>query len=141
LSDHQKYVLAAVVDGGDPTADEPPSRYRRRRYRALREQYGDGPKCQYRTLRGQCAREFGDGGDLITSFPRTVERLDDRGLLRRVTRYRRFQGWREKSNGERWRSYTNWVVLTEDGEAVGRELLRRHADGRYSLSFDTLDED
>lgn len=77
----------------------------------------------------------GRGGDHLTnahssSFSRALTRLEDRELL--VARTSRDpRGYREpKRTG---------VRLTDEGREVADEVLRRHRDGRYSLSFDTLD--
>ncbi|MFC7155172.1 hypothetical protein ACFQPA_06850 [Halomarina halobia] len=50
-----------------------------------------------------------------STHSRSLERLYDRGLI------------------------TNFIFITptDDGRAVGQELRRRHADGRYSLQFNT----
>lgn len=59
-----------------------------------------------------------------STHSRTLRRLDERGLLDR-----------ERSS----RGHTTAVMLTDEGREVGGEILRQHADGRYSLAFDTLD--
>lgn len=79
----------------------------------------------------------------LASLSRSLRRLDDRGLVDRIVLY----GWnrkrRTKQNIHEWRprdrSYVSAVQLTDEGREAGREILRRHSDGRYSLSFDTLD--
>lgn len=65
------------------------------------------------------------------SFTRTMERLDERGYLKRTD-------WHGKSTSNR-RSIR--VFVTNKGYHAGQKAIRRHQDGRYSLSFDTLDLD
>lgn len=60
-----------------------------------------------------------------STHSRTLDRLEDRGLI-------------DRSYHHTFERQTNGVATTEEGEAAGREVLRRVEDGRYSLSFDTL---
>lgn len=73
-----------------------------------------------------------------TSVPRALQRLDERDLITRWRargrdRYTRILP--EHSRGKRLRM----VMLTHRGGKVAGEILRRHDDGRYSLSFETLE--
>lgn len=57
------------------------------------------------------------------SLSRSLGRLEERGLIERSAMY----------------YHPRRIELTTDGRRVGREVLRRHRDGRYSLEFNTLD--
>lgn len=75
-----------------------------------------------------------DNSEVLTathraSFSRSVRRLSERELVNRLYRAYKLE------RGDNPNMST--VEPTEQGEAVGREIQRRHADGRYSLSFDT----
>lgn len=106
----------------------------------------------YATLSWAAAEEFDDDGtrirergwgtqrklltsDHTASFSRTVARLEERGYIERrpsPNSRRRYQD-REPP--------TRAVVATDRGLRAGREAIRRHQDGRYSLHFDTLNLD
>lgn len=74
-----------------------------------------------------------------TSVPRALQRLDERDL---VTRWR--GSWSSDSYSRILPDHSkgDWlrlVMLTHRGGRVAGEVLRRHEDGRYSLSFSTLE--
>lgn len=62
-----------------------------------------------------------------SSFSRSLNRLEDRGLVDSYLGRGRHE---PKRTG---------IRLTDEGREVADEILRRHRDGRYTLSFDTLD--
>lgn len=108
----------------------------------------------YRSLKSQTAVEMGNGevrqdfldrsyycptDSFRDTFPRTLDRLSERGLVTRWNKWGRSK--REREERYEWvtdRTDIRSVTLTDDGLDAGVELLRRHADGRYSLSFRTL---
>lgn len=125
LSDQQLFVLALLATQHDPDEEQP-------------------VKWRYRYLSRKAAWEFDDDGtrvqeldsypwerltdDHAASFSRTIKRLEERGYVER-----------DRYGGARDEAQTEDVVLTDRGLRAGRESIRRHQDGRYSLSFDKLD--
>jgi len=114
LSEQQKLSLAYLAERDGRVAFTAVSR-------AVAEEYG-------RLTRPQGRRTYRDRvtDAHAASFSRAVDRLADRQLVETETPSYR--------NRER-----RWVHLTSAGEQAGEEILRRHVDGRYSLSFEVLD--
>jgi hypothetical protein len=75
------------------------------------------------------------------SFSRSIDRLHDRELIWKNHNelYDEYYEGNTLVSHHRYSRQASWIGLTSDGESVGAELLRQHNDGRYSLSFTTLD--
>lgn len=131
LSAQQLFVLALLASKAHPERDR-------------------SVMVRYTWLSWTTAEEFDDNGTHIwergygrhgrkrtllrsnhtSSFSRTVERLEERGYLER----------RASRPSPRGNDRTGYVAATEKGLRAGREAIQRHQDGRYSLSFETLDD-
>lgn len=134
LSDPQLFALAAIRQRGEVKRWE----------MSERTHLGDTPDSgdQFErhciggsSLQSAIREEFSDL--TRTSVPRALQRLDERDLVTRWTgrppRHSRISP--DASSG----NHLTLVILTQNGGRVAEEILRRHEDGRYSLSFDTLD--
>lgn len=133
LSEQQLFVLAYLASITEPGKKRRWGvRYTSLSWATAEEFDDDGTHIWERGYRGD--RGHGRKEELLrskhtASFTRTMERLDERGYLKRKDRYG------ETGNNRR----TTRVFVTNKGYHAGQKVIRRHRDGRYSLSFETIE--
>lgn len=131
LSDHQKFILSFLARNQGTMPVTPTSRALAKEFHTedeypwwsggarilTRDLSQTGPRASYYTK-----PEVGSSYH-SSAFSRTLNRLENRGLI--------------SSNKEHGKRQS--ITLTDKGERVGEEILRRHRDGRYNLEFENID--
>jgi hypothetical protein len=117
LGEQQQFILAAVLVELHP--------------------YGEAPRMP--TVSERVAAEFDESGERRhDARRRSVSESHSASVSRSVTRLGE-RGFVERKRALYESGKSHRVTLTDDGYSVAQEILRRCRDGRYSLSFDTLD--
>lgn len=160
LSKQQQFILAFLaIERGPDGEDMPSAESREWRHPGELQPFG----CSYRLLTLAVAHEFDDGeGSRLgkrhvevpeyrrsrtlevtdqhrSSLAASVRRLEERGYLIRWGGSRGGALW--PTSAKRGKLDTKYVVATDKGLRAGREAIRRHQDGRYSLEFDLFSAD